>query len=307
MLKDEIDLIRDVALSIEDLDIDAAYKLMRLAQKYRPQGNYIGEKVNEYQNKLQIDNGSVNLHFGLHKTATTYIQENLEQIDNPAFHYTKLDEFRLLLKKQGYYKYLKSLDFNKRILISDENLIGGNGTALSGSLYPDLSSRINKILYPYKNRELLTIYISIRPITSFLPSQYCEYLRWNKYISYDDFTRKINVSKVLWTDVLKETLIFNNDLQFNIFNFEKFNEGKNELLEKLSFGIKNKCDQTIKPSRESFTYKELSNLSNGTLSYESNSKFDPHTKEEKEASMLNYRSDIFELAKYSNVTLIPQF
>ena len=69
-------------------------------------------------------------------------------------------------------------------------MIGDNGTILTGRLYPNLKSNINKFINPFKNRKLVNIFISIRQMTSFLPSTYCEYLRWNKYISYNNFTSK---------------------------------------------------------------------------------------------------------------------
>ena len=301
MQSKEIDLIRDVALSIEDINLVAAYNLLCLAQKYRPNGPQIKEKIKAYLKELQVDNGPVNIHLGVHKTATTYIQQNLEQIVDPTFHYTKLNEFRLFIKRHGYIKYLKSLDFTQQVVISDENLIGGNKTALKGSLYLNLSSNVNNLLLPLKNRELLKIYI---PMTTFLPSQYCEYLRHNTYIPYDRFIKKMNIATLSWSDILNETMLSNDDISFTIFNFENFSTSKDKLLKELSFGLKTQCDATIKPSRVSLTYRELSQMSNGALTNLSDSKFDPHTKEEKEASMINYQSDLLKLSQYKNVTLL---
>ena len=103
------------------------------------------------------------MHFGVHKTGTTYIKENLEKIVDPAFHYTKLKDFRKLRRGGRYLAYLKTLDYEKRIVISDENMIGSNRTILSsGFLYPDLKSKINTFINPFKNRHLVNIFISIR-------------------------------------------------------------------------------------------------------------------------------------------------
>ena len=96
------------------------YRLMRLAQKCNPNLSFINRKINQYEEKLiQVNNGLVNIHFGVHKTATTYIQENLELIIDQKFHYTQLDEFRKSLKELGYPGYLRSLDWSKKIVISD--------------------------------------------------------------------------------------------------------------------------------------------------------------------------------------------
>lgn len=305
MNQDEVNIVRDAALFIEDKNLETAYELMCLAHKYRPHGQLIKNKMYEYKKKIEINNGLVNIHFGVHKTATTYIQENLELISNPIFHYTKLDEFRRLQKEMGYFKFLKSLDWSKKVVISDENMIGGNGTILTGRLYPDLKMKINKFLSPFKSRETINVYISIRRMTSFLPSQYCEYLRWNKYISYGDFTSKVRVEKLKWTDVLDEAIASNHDLKFHIFDFSHFDKKKDALLEKLSFGLMNKCDQSIRQSRASFTDKEISQLSNGDYSSDSDTKFDPHTEKEKKASMTNYKHDLVILSKFPNVTILP--
>lgn len=40
--------MRDTAVSLEDIDIQAAYQLMTLALKYRPKGPFMQRKVKEY-------------------------------------------------------------------------------------------------------------------------------------------------------------------------------------------------------------------------------------------------------------------
>jgi hypothetical protein len=304
MNQNEVDLIRDTALSIKDKDIEAAYDLMCLAHKYRPQGALIERKMHEFKSELQVDNGKINIHFGVHKTATTYIQEHLELIEDPNFHYTNLDEYRAALKEIGYFNFLKSLDFGKKVVISDENMIGDNGTILTGTLYPKFKSNISRYLRHFRNRELVNVYISIRPMTSFLPSQYCEYLRWNKYISYEKFVSKVNVTQLRWIDTLRDVILSNQDIKFHIFDFNKFAADKNKQLEVLSFGFKSECDERIKPSRVSFTNREISQLSNGEFTSDSDKKFDPHTEEEKALSMANYEKDLAALAEMSNIEMV---
>jgi hypothetical protein len=300
----EVEIVRDAALSIEDTDLEMAYQLMCLANRYRPQGNFIKRKKDHYKQGLQIDNGPVNIHLGAHKTATTYIQENLELVNDSHFQYTQLDVFREKTKGKKYFNYLNSLDWTKNTLISDENIIGDNGTILTGSLYPDFKRNSDKILSHLKNRELINLFISIRPFTAFLPSQYCEYLRWNKYLSYRDFTAKTDVAELKWIDVLHDTIQHNKDLTFHIFDFCYFSKNKNTLLSHLSVGYKKTCDSSIQPSRASLTYKELCNLSNHADYSASEAKFDPHSAEEKRLSALHYQQDIGRLAELPNATMI---
>lgn len=297
----EIDLIRDAALQIEGKDLETAYRLMSLAHKHRPHGNLIKNKKESYKKQIQINNGPTNVHFGVHKTATTFIQENLECITDNQFQYTKLDNFREKIKTSGYLNYLNTLDWKKMTLISDENMIGGNGTILTGSLYPDFRKRAERFLFPFKNRDLINVFISIRPITSFLPSQYCEYLRWHAYMPYEKFTAKTTVTKLKWIDVLHDTIRHNSDLKFHIFDFSNFGKNKEILLSKLSFGLMQQCNRSIQPSRASFTHREIWSLSHQSHASTSDQKFDPHTPEEKRLSALNYQQDIEGLAGFDNV------
>lgn len=50
---DIIDEMRDTALSIEKKDVVAAYILMKIASKYRPEGKFMLEKLSSYKDLLQ--------------------------------------------------------------------------------------------------------------------------------------------------------------------------------------------------------------------------------------------------------------
>ena len=256
------------------------------------------------QMESKVTNGQVNIHFGVHKTGTTYIQENLEKICDPNFFYCKLDDFRKFRREKGYLRYLKTLDYDKKIVISDENMIGGNGTILTGRLYPNLKSNINKFINPFKNRDLVNIFISIRPMTSLLPSQYCEYLRWYEYISYNDFTAKASVQNLKWMDVLSDTILFNDDIIFFLFDFTCFNEKKNSFLSKISFGLMTDCSPSVKRSRASFTNNQIYQLSKGKSLCKDDKKFDPHTEAEKNLSAQIYKNDLEALSKFPNVIFL---
>ncbi len=91
---------------------------------------------------------------------------------------------------------------------------------------------------------------------------------------------------------------------FHIFDFTHFDKKKDAFLEELSFGLMNKCDASIRKSRATFTDKEISQLSNGEFSSNSDAKFDPHTAKEKKLSMNNYKHDLDMLSKLSNVTTL---
>ena len=183
-------------------------------------------------------------------------------------------------------------------------MIGGNGTILTGTLYPEFKSKMNKFLAPFENRNLVTVYISIRPMTSLLPSQYCEYLRRHEYLSYEKFTSKVHVEQLKWIDILYEAITSNGDVRFCLFDFCEFKKRKDVFLGELSFGLKDKCDPSIERSRASFTCKEISQLSNGEFASNKETKFDPHTEEEKALSMSHFKNDLIMLAKIPNITML---
>ncbi|WP_024597639.1 MULTISPECIES: hypothetical protein [unclassified Pseudoalteromonas] len=56
--KHEIDLFRDAAVLLEVSDINMAYELMMLANKLRPTGPFIKEKLNEYEKLVNIETKS---------------------------------------------------------------------------------------------------------------------------------------------------------------------------------------------------------------------------------------------------------
>ena len=253
----------------------------------------------------QIENGPVNIHFGVHKTATTFLQDNLCLIDDPTFQYTPLKKFREIIRRSSYLDYLGTLDWSRNVLISDENMIGGNGTILSGKLYPEFAVRAARHLEPFKKRSLINVYITIRPMTSFLPSQYCEYLRRNKYLSYEDYTKKVKITKMSWFNVLNEFIEENEDLNITVFDFNYFVDYKHLWLKELSFGLGQEFDENINPSRSSFTYQELNELSDGEYGSNSSEKFDPHSAEEKRLSKETYCRDLDFLKSMPNVTIKP--
>lgn len=48
----DVDILRDTALNLENIDISASYQLMRIASESRPSGTYIKQKLGEYQDLL---------------------------------------------------------------------------------------------------------------------------------------------------------------------------------------------------------------------------------------------------------------
>lgn len=304
MNKTEIQLLVDSAIRLENVNLDVAIDLMRLAHRQIPNNRAIIQKLKEYESSSLINNGDIHIHFGVHKTATTYIQNQLELIIDPKLHYTNLKKFRKFLKNYGYVNYIKSFSNDSKVVISDENMIGNTGTVLTGTLYPKFKNNVQHFIKPFLNKKRIKIFITIRPMTSFLPSEYCEYLRWNPFITYEKYTSQIHILELNWFDVISESIIANPDIEFYILNFTNFSSNKNTFLKTLSFGFLEECSDEIPISRKSFSYSELHKLSNRKSYFESQDKFDPHSEEEKALSLINFQNDIDRLQGLKNVKII---
>ncbi len=163
--KTEINIIRNAALHIREKSPYDALKMLEVAHRARPTGSLIANELNVTRNIISSDNSYVNLHFGVHKTATTYIQSHLELIPSKVATYTPLLPFRELLKTTSFFEYIKSCDLERPIVISDENLVGKTGEIMSGDIYNDLTENIEKYLCAFSNREYVRIFISIRQMT----------------------------------------------------------------------------------------------------------------------------------------------
>lgn len=150
------------------------------------------------------------LHIGLHKTATTHLQDSLEMAKNDLasagiLYISRLEsrEGRLvkLLRKEKLNAYLPNWAYRRRlesslrtqfgpeaarmktIMISDENLIGTSRDALwpGDRIYPRLETRLSGI-QSISQENAVEIFVSIRSYESLLSSAYCQALRqgWGK-------------------------------------------------------------------------------------------------------------------------------
>lgn len=307
----QIDLIRDAALKLEKIDLEMSYHLMKLAKEYRPNGKLINKKTSILEKKLLIDNGDLNIHLGVHKTASTFIQENIALSNkNGELYYTPLSNFRKKRYETSFINYLQTVDWSKKVLISDENLIGGNSSVYkTGYPYPDINKKTSDILKFFKNKELIKVFITIRPMSDFIPSQYCEYLRYNKYVDFDTFIKKCNkIEDLSWYDCLAKLIQENNDITFEIFDFEYLKNDMTIALKKLSFNNVNTVNESVKKSRSSFTFHDLYEM-NPSLSndYKNNyNKFNPFNESIKTNSKKTYFNDLEKIKKFPNVKLLRE-
>ncbi|CAA0124417.1 Uncharacterised protein [BD1-7 clade bacterium] len=142
----------------------------------------------------------LHLHLGVHKTATTHLQQVLSinrgkqeefvYIDNDSFResFTHANRFVDDRHAEAINAYLKTFVAlkSKRVLISEENIIGEPKDIFgSKDLYPRAAERLAKLGEFVSGFDTHTIWLSVRSMDTFLPSIYCEYLRHWPYKSFD--------------------------------------------------------------------------------------------------------------------------
>lgn len=249
-----------------------------------------------------------NLHIGLHKTATTYLQDQLEASlkDHASILYIPRNEYRYLTKQRKKKEFFENISAKTtKIIISDENILGHISSIYGNrNIYVNIEKRIRNIIKEI-NSEKLNIYISLRNIATFLPSVYCEYLRHCSYISYEDFSENIDIESISWYDIFEKIIKKHKKTNFYIFKFENFNKEKVNLIRKISFGEIESFNATIKKSRQSFTNQEIFDLSDNKIEpKEKEKKFAPYSQEKTKKCLDILDRDIEKLSSLENVTII---
>lgn len=310
--KEDINLIRDAAIALEQIPAESKIKLslMQLAQKLRPNGEFIKEKLSEYEYKKikPINNSKLNIHFGVHKTATTYIQRHIQADPSEGFQYLPLDVFRDLREQFGLNQSLRQDSWHNwrhNTLISDENLLSPALLRSSSIIYPNAKERITNVLKNFVNKKDITVYITLRPMCDFLPSFYCQLLRHRKkFISYEDWAGHLSLDTLSWHDTFNESILRNHKVNFILLDYMNFSDKSSDFINALTFGnFKNPHIKT-RPLA-SFTNKELRKYSGSkTLFPNNNDKFNPYSTEMRTKSYQVYREDLSKLSQHKNVTFL---
>lgn len=157
---------------------------------------------------------TLKLHLGAHKTATTYIQSQLSLNSkrlNSEDVFIPMDRSRKTLTravkgKKWHFKNrrtllrkLPELKGFSTLIISDENLLGIPNNLRDGTMYDNLHSDCLKIKKFLDDGETeFFIYFSIRNYRKFAVSVYCECLRHNPFIHFDDYISSLNIDNFNW-------------------------------------------------------------------------------------------------------------
>lgn len=145
------------------------------------------------------------LHLGLHKTATTALQDFLageqKALLGHGVLYPRLARMRSDLtpliasaSKPDRAALARFVDKARQpvLLLSDENILGSPGDILGGALYPWAENRVRRFCEQFAGRRI-RIFLTLREPGPFLASMYCEYLRHNPYLGFEDYARGLDL------------------------------------------------------------------------------------------------------------------
>ncbi|WP_221793734.1 hypothetical protein [Oceanobacter mangrovi] len=305
LTNDDIATMKDIFLLLEEKHPTAAYDLLKIIQKNRPNSPLI-------QTRLSIDSlpdaasRHYNIHIGIHKTATTFLQQQLEISfkNDLEIKYIPLNQLRNWRKKKGFYFILEHLQGYKKSIISDENIIGSAAMIKSGQLYTKVFSQVSRYINS-TGKNNTTVFISLRSYHAFLTSIYCEYLRHNPFIRFSIYIQKIIPDTISWYEVFSPLIFKYPEVEFQIFNFDNFEKNKTTLLKNISFGQVSEFSPDIPVSRATFSEYEIAQLSGDKEFIESasHSRFQPFSEQEIADGKARFQQDLERFAELPNVTL----
>lgn len=139
------------------------------------------------------------VHLGLHKTATTslqdFLQANSNELARKDVRYIPLQRMRTdltplfwNLEKNRRSKLISFISEIKKetLLLSDENIMGTPGDLATSGFYPYAQNRIKTFCEDMKGAQI-TLFLTLRQPNDFLTSMYSEYLRHNPYLSFGQY------------------------------------------------------------------------------------------------------------------------
>jgi len=194
---------------------------------------------------------AIHLHVGAHKTATSYIQAQLQNnrdvlaTCDVAFVPTR--EFRRWRVKtvrecRGNADALAA-DFGsfaaqkvvsaRTLLLSDENVIGTCEQIVEhGSLYPGVLRKLGHVATMLRGYEV-RLFMSLRSYDEFYPAALGEAARGGHYISFTDFSRRLDASGRRWPDVLHDIAQLFPASQLSVWPYELFRQRPLLIMERL--------------------------------------------------------------------------
>ncbi len=175
------------------------------------------------------------LHIGVHKTATTTMQQFFRtQSDILSAHrveYIPLERMRKhftpLIVRAALEKEARaalSLALIERtettLILSDENVSGLAREVLQNQLYHHAEARVRAVIEAATPRPV-ELFLTIRDPADFLVSLYCEYLRHNPFITFERYTRVIDIEAFSFAETFGWIHALPPEVKVHVLPFER--------------------------------------------------------------------------------------
>jgi hypothetical protein len=155
----------------------------------------------------------VALHLGAHKTATTYMQSRLyksrEVLRENGIAYIPLEDLRSLVTTKlnqsvapsTLAECLRPYLACDRLILSDENILGGTNKPIHNSMYSNAKRRVEILLAALSDFDV-SIFITVRSYADYFVSRYAEFLRHHPFMAFERYYKDIDFETVSWLDVI---------------------------------------------------------------------------------------------------------
>lgn len=173
------------------------------------------------------------LHLGIHKTATTSLQDFLTaqtgKLLQRGARYVPLQRMRTdvtpLLWAVDRGRRARLVSFidevsQETVVFSDENIIGVPGELTTGDLYPYARNRIESFCEEMAGRRV-TLFLTLREPHLFLISMYSEFLRHNEFVTFDQFLENFDIPAFSYRKAFRWLLGLPAHVTVRVIPFEK--------------------------------------------------------------------------------------
>jgi hypothetical protein len=213
------------------------------------------------------------LHLGAHKTATTYIQNTLElsrqKLNEIGVGYVPLTDVRSTLTgrlgfgRSGLHAAASQLltDYRscERLIISDENIIGGLKPSPGRGFYLRRRGRLAKLLSSLGQHNF-KIYFATRAYDEFISAIYCEYVRHHPFIDTRSYLRGVDYKAFTWLEIVGTFVKLVGSENVTIWRYEDFRTVQNQVFAALLDAPPNLLEKPTGRIRESLSTRAVQSL-----------------------------------------------
>jgi len=216
----------------------------------------------------------LHLHIGAHKTATTHLQNLLEETSEQYSHKTTFLPNSLVrekmifagndLKNEDFQNYCHRLSSSgaEHLIISDENICGHTYHIFKEEqLYQHLKRRLHSLAFLTDMFETINIWLTIRNPLTFMPSIYCEALRWGKFRTFNEVYRGRHQQS--WLPVIDNICTVFKEAKINVLLYEHYGKNLPQLFEALTshcLDIKHASKRHTHQSKNAFSIRLASDI-----------------------------------------------